>query len=58
MKLKYLVVKDEVREQCISIEHIGTQHMIADPLTKVLPPKAFLEHMNSMGLEDGKTLIM
>jgi hypothetical protein len=54
MELKYLVVKEEVRKQRLSIDYIGTQRMIADPLTKALPPKAFIEHVNSMGLEDGK----
>ena len=54
MELKYLVVKDKFREQRLSIKYIGTQRMIADPLTKVLPPKTFIEHVNSMGLEDGK----
>ena len=54
MELKYLVVKDEIREHPLSIEFIGTQLMIADPLTKALPPKTFIAHVNSMSLEDGK----
>ena len=53
MELKYLVVKDEVRERRISIEHICTQLMVADPLTKALPPKTFIGHVNRMGLEGG-----
>ena len=43
MELKFLVVKDKVREQRISIECISTQLIAADPLTKVLPPKTFME---------------
>ncbi|KAL1059838.1 hypothetical protein V6Z11_1Z002600 [Gossypium hirsutum] len=34
----------------ISIEHIGTNSMIADPLTKGLPPKVFHEHTAHMGV--------
>ena len=33
-----------------SIEHIGTNSMIADPLTKGLPPKVFHEHTALMGV--------
>lgn len=40
--LKYLTVKEKVQNQKISIEHIGTNLMIADPLTKGLPPKDIL----------------
>ena len=51
MELKYLTVKEEVQKQRVSIEHIITQLMIADPLTKGLPPKTFKEHVDRMGLE-------
>ena len=46
MELKYLTVKEEVQNQRVSIEHISTQLVIADPLTKGLPPKTFKEHVN------------
>jgi hypothetical protein len=36
MKLKYFAVKEEVHKQRVSIEHIATTLMIADPLTKGL----------------------
>jgi len=49
MKLKYLVVK-EVQKQRVSIEHISTNLMVADPLTKGLPPKTFNEHVERMGV--------
>ncbi|KAL2327197.1 hypothetical protein Fmac_020624 [Flemingia macrophylla] len=42
--LKYLSVNEEVQKQRVSIEHIGTELMIADPLTKGLPPKTFIGH--------------
>ena len=36
--IKYYVVKDKVRDHIISLEHISTEKMLADPLTKGLPP--------------------
>ena len=39
--IKFLVVKEKVQSGQISIEHLGTNSMIADPLTKGLPPKVF-----------------
>ena len=36
--IKYYVVKDKVQDQVISLEHISTVKMLADPLTKGLPP--------------------
>ena len=54
MELKYLTIKEEVQKQQVSIEHISTQLMIVDPLTKGLPPKTFKEHVDLMGLE-GRT---
>ena len=47
--LKYLVVKERVQKQ-VSIENIRTTLMVVDPLTKGLPPKAYLEHVMRMGL--------
>jgi hypothetical protein len=51
MELKYFAVKEEVQKQRVSIEHISTLLMVADPLTKGLPPKAFKKHANRMGIE-------
>ena len=48
--IKFLVVKERVQSGLISIEHIGTNSMIADPLTKGLPPKVFHEHTTHMGV--------
>jgi hypothetical protein len=50
--IKYYVVKDKVRDQIISLEHISTVKMLADPLTKGLPPNVFKEHVAGMGLRD------
>jgi len=48
--IKFLVVKERVQSGKLSIEHIGTNFMIADPLTKGLPPKVFHEHTARMGV--------
>jgi hypothetical protein len=48
MELKYLVVKDEIQKQRVSIIHIRTELMIADPLTKGLQPRQFKEHVQRM----------
>nr|ABW74556.1 copia-like pol polyprotein [Boechera divaricarpa] len=52
MELKYLSVKEEVQKQRVSFEHIRTDMMIADPLTKGLPPKTFIGHVERMGIID------
>ena len=43
--IKYYVVKDKVRDHIISLEHISTEKMLADSLTKGLPPNVFREHL-------------
>jgi uncharacterized protein YaaW (UPF0174 family) len=50
IEIKYLAVKEEVQKQTITIQHICTDQMIADPLTKGLAPKTFMEHVINMGL--------
>ncbi|CAA7054571.1 unnamed protein product [Microthlaspi erraticum] len=52
MEIKYLSVKEEVQKRRVSFEHIGTDMMVADPLTKGLPPKAFIGHVERMGIID------
>ncbi|XP_027171647.1 uncharacterized protein LOC113771242 [Coffea eugenioides] len=48
--IKFLAVKERVQNGQLSIEHIGTNSMVADPLTKGLPPKLFHEHTTHMGV--------
>ena len=48
--IKFLVVKERVQSGQLSIEHVGTNSMIADPLTKGLPPKMFHDHTARMGV--------
>ncbi|XP_074278345.1 secreted RxLR effector protein 161-like [Silene latifolia] len=48
--IKYLAIKERVQEKKVIIEHISTELMIADPLTKGMPPKGFKGHVVNMGL--------
>jgi len=50
MELKYFVVKEEVQKRKVSIEHISTDLMIVDPLTKGLPSKLYVGHVKNMGI--------
>ena len=50
--IKFYVVKEQVQNQTICLEHIRTNQMLADPLTKDLPPKVFREHLAGMGLRE------
>ena len=48
--INFYVVKDKVWDHSISLEHISTKKMLADLLTKGLPPNVFREHLAAMGL--------
>ena len=49
--IKYLVVKEQVQNGQLSIEHIGTNSMLADPLTKGVSASIVREHIAYMGLK-------
>ena len=44
--IKYYVVKDKVWDHIISLEHIRTEKIFVDPLTKGLPPIVFRESVS------------
>jgi len=50
MELKYFVLKKKLKNIRVSIEHVSTDLMIVDPLTKGLPPKVFTGHVKKMGI--------
>jgi hypothetical protein len=52
IEVKYYVVKDKIQDHTISLEHIRTKDILADPLTKGLPPIVFKEHLAGMGLRE------
>ena len=53
---KFYVVKEQVQDQTICVEHVRTSKMLADLLTKGLPPNVFREHLDSMGCK-GRPII-
>ena len=50
MEVKYLTIKEKVQNGDVAVEHISTDDMIADPLTKGLRPCVFDRHVIDMGL--------
>jgi hypothetical protein len=52
IQIEYYVVKDKIQDHTLSLEHIRTNDMLADPLKKGLPPSVFKEHLVGMGLRE------
>jgi hypothetical protein len=52
INIRFYIVKEKIQDQTISLEHISTKKMIADPLTKGLPPSLFREHLVGMSLRE------
>lgn len=50
IELKYLTVRDLVKKRDITIEHIDTNLMLVDLLTKGLRPIVFTGHVFNMGV--------
>jgi hypothetical protein len=48
--IKYLAIRERIKEKKVVIEHFNTELMIADPLTKGMPPLKFKDHVAKMGL--------
>ena len=50
ISMKYNFVRDAIEEGEVRIEYISTDLMVADPLTKPLPPLVFARHVRAIGL--------
>ena len=48
--IKYLAVRERVKNRVVFIEHIENTLMLANPLTKALPSKPFMDYVAQMGL--------
>lgn len=48
--IKYLAIRERVKDAKVVIQHINTDSMIFDPLTKGTPPKKFKDYVESMRL--------
>lgn len=54
--IKFLVVKKIVQNRQLSMEHVGTNCMIVDLLSKGLPSKIFHKHVARMGVMSLKNI--
>jgi len=52
--IKYLAIRERIKDKKVVIEHISTELMIANPLTKGMPLFKFKDHVDRRGL--GSTL--
>jgi len=52
--IKYLAIRERVKDKKVVIEHMSTELTIVDPLTKGMPPFKFKDHGERMRL--GSTL--
>ena len=50
INIKYLAIREHIKEKTVVIEHVSTELMIVDPLTKGMPPLKFKDHVNRLGL--------
>ena len=50
--IKFYAVKEQIQDQTICLEHIRMNKILADPLTKGLPPNVFREHLAGTGLRE------
>lgn len=48
--IKYLAIRERVKDKIVVINHISIDLMIADPLTKGMPPIKFKDHVENMRL--------
>lgn len=48
--IKYLAIREHVKENKVVIEHVSTELMIVYPFTKGMPPFKFKNHVTNMGL--------
>ena len=48
--IKYLAIRECVKDKKVVIKHVSTEVMLVDPLTKGMPPQKFKYHVVKMGL--------
>ena len=48
--IKFLIIKDKVRNHIVPVDNISTIFNITDSLIKGLPPKVFLKHITHIGM--------
>ena len=50
LNIKYLTIRERVKEKTMVIEQVGIELMIVDPLTKGMPLLKFKDHVDRLGL--------
>ena len=50
INIKHLAIRERVKKEKVVIEHISTESMIVNPLTKDMSPKYFKDHVVQLGL--------
>ena len=50
ISIKYLAIKECIKENKVVIEHVSIEMMTIDPLTKGMSPKNFKDHVVRMRL--------
>ena len=50
INIKYLAIREHVKEKTVVIEHVSIELMIVEPLTKGMPPLKFKDHVDRLGL--------
>ena len=50
LDVKFLSVREKIKEGKTKIDHISTHEMITDPLNKAVPNSIFKRHVTSMGI--------
>ena len=50
--IKFYVAKERIQDRTIDVKHLGTEEMLADPLTKRVPLRVFEKHRAGMGLKE------
>lgn len=48
--IKYLAIKECIKNKKVFIQYINTKQMSADPSTKSMPSQKFKDHVVAMGL--------
>ena len=48
--IKYIAIREHVKEKKVVIKHISTELMIVDHLIKGMPPIKFKDHVDIMGI--------
>lgn len=51
IELKYHYVRHMILKKKVVLQHISTDRMVADPLTKPIPKELFQAHVKMLGLK-------